>query len=142
VPRKVLARGWELRVGSTNGDGGTEVKGINSFTFASNKDDAETTTFDSEGWAEHLPAERGRSVTIEGFYLEEDNGDRDPGQEEIDDLGELMGHDGLEEFTIKSPGGTEKYFMASVNPADVGGGNNDPTSWGAELTISGKVETV
>ena len=141
--KKVLARNWEVRVGSTDGSGGTEIKGINSIGFTFDKEDAETTDFDSEGWAEHIPAERGRSLTLEGFFLEDPaNGTRDSGQDEVEDLADEVGHDGIEEFTLKSPGGTEKYFDASVNIQDIGGANNEPTSWGAELTVTGQVSEV
>ena len=38
-------------------------------------------------------------------------------------------------------GGTTKTFKASVNLSDLGGGNDDPMPWGAELTVSGEVIT-
>jgi len=140
---KVLARDWMLEIEDDNGTEPewVEVKGLTSLSFGGDKTDADTTDFDSEGRAEHLPVRRERNLTIEGNYLEDpDTGDRDEGQDLVDDAAELVGQDALKEFRLTSPGGTEKEFTASVEPADVGGGVDDTTDWGADLTISGQVE--
>lgn len=131
---KVLAKDWKLKIGEV------EVLGIESFTFASSKTDADTKTFDSDGWDEHIVAGRGKTLTVEGKYYEDPlTGARDPGQQAIEEAAELIGLDSLVDFTLISPGGTTRTFKASVNLGDIGGGNNDPTSWGCSLTISGKV---
>ena len=231
--QRVLAREWKFEIY----DGAwKEIGGLNSFAWGGTKTDADTTGFDSQGWGEHLPAQRGRTLTLQGSYLEvpkengqfiarikvltgavtasgnvtitlneieditvavieydtvrevatkiaqsindetdwsaysigdtltvkhtsgeaftvsfEDTGttgvtvksavtgDRDEGQEAVDALCTKIGSDSIAQFRKTSPGGTVETFYASAEMADVGGGNNDTTSWGVTLTISGKV---
>ena len=131
---KVLARGWELKIGAT------EVKGINTLTFASTKNDADGTTFQSAGKLEHLVASRGNSITVAGFFLEDEaNGARNAGQAAVEALAKEIGPDSLGAFTLTSPGGTAYTFNASAELADIGGGNDDNTSWGVTLTVSGGI---
>jgi predicted secreted protein len=138
---KVLARDWSLEIETTK-DTYKEVKGITSLTFASEKNDADTTTFDNDGWTEHLVASRTKTLTIEGFYLEDpSDGTRDEGQKAVDLLSEKMGHDSLGKFKLTSPGGTVRTFSASAAVTSIGGGNDDPTGWSCELTVSGQVTT-
>lgn len=122
-----------------------EIKGLNSVTFSSSKNDADTTTFDEGGWGSHIVANRSRSASIEGLYLvDPETGERDEGQGIVDTYNEKIGPESLAEFRIEFPGKLAKRFKASVNLSDLGGGNDDPMPWGAELTVSGKVtnETV
>lgn len=136
---KVLARGWTLTVGA----GLVAVGGTNSLTFSGGKTDAETTTFDSAGWAEHIVAERTRSIGVEGFFLEDPaNGDRNAGQEAMETLASAVGADSIDEFVLTSPGGTTYSFDGSVEIGDIGGGNNDPTSWSATITVTGEITKV
>ena len=138
---EVLARNWDLEIEDPTATEETfvEVGGINSFTFSSDVNNAETTTFDDLGWESHLAASRSRSLSMEGFYLvDPDTGDLDEGQELINDAGSKMGQDSLIKFQLTDPGGNTKEFEATVNLADQGGGNDDPTSWGAELDVSGQ----
>lgn len=65
---KVLARDWTTEI--KDGGGYSKIGGLNSLTFSGGKTDAEVTDFDSDGWAEHMAAERTRSVAGEGFFLE------------------------------------------------------------------------
>jgi hypothetical protein len=136
---RVLARDWVVEI---EGDLGTFVPigGIETLTFSGTKTDADTGAFDSEGWAEHLVVERSRSLGLSGFYIEDKTtGDRDPGQELVDDLAEKIGEEAIGNFKLTSPGGTVMTFKGSVEPGDIGGGKNDATSWGATITVTGKV---
>jgi len=147
---KVLARGWILEVDTDallETPLGTPVwvaiNGLNSLTFSNSKNDAETTTFDDEGWETHMVASRGRELSVEGFYLVDPiDGTRDMGQETVEQVGDEIGPASLASFRLTSPASKVKTFVSSVNVGDIGGGNDDPTSWGAELTISGKVTSV
>jgi len=137
--QKVLARDWKVEV---KDDSSTwqEVGGVVTLGFGGSKTAADTTDFDSDGWEEHLVSRRGRSLTLEGHYLEDpDTGDRDPGQEAIDDLANAMGAEAVGDFKLTSPGGKVMTFSGSVEPADVGGGDADVTSWGATITVDGEV---
>lgn len=141
---KVLARGWKLEVNTAldNAPVWIRVGGVNSFTFSNSKDDADTTDFDSDGYLEHMVANRGFEISAEGFYLvDKTTAARDAGQEYVEGLNEKMGSDSLGQFRIISPAGTIKIFKASVGLGDIGGGNDDPTSWSCTLTVSGKPTT-
>ena len=141
---KVLARGWTLEVntGTEEEPEFTPIGGINTFTFSNSKNDADITDFDSEGYMEHIVASRSFEISMEGFYLEDlATGDRDAGQEKVEEYGNLVGEDSLRTYRLTTPGGTVKTFLASTNIGDQGGGNDDPTSWGATLTVSGQITT-
>ena len=137
---EVLARNWDLEIEDPNTAGTfVEIGGINSFTFSSDVNNADTTTFSDLGWESHLAASRSRSLSMDGFYLvDPDTGDLDEGQEILNDAAAEMGQDSLIKFQLTDPGGNTKEFEATVNLADQGGGNDDPTSWGAELDVSGQ----
>lgn len=141
--KKVLARGWKFEVDDGQGGGGfVEIKGINSFTPSPTKTDADTTDFQSMGIEEHLPAARGFSVTLDGFYLEDpSDGTRDSGQARAEALSDEVGVDGIAPFRMTSPGGTTYTFNASFNVTIGGGGNNDASGWSVEVTRSGAVST-
>lgn len=147
---KVLARNWKIEVDidplattPTGTEVWTKVAGINSFTISSDKEDADTTDFDNEGYASHIVASRSNEITFEGFYIEDTaNGDRDPGQEAVDDYSELIGPEAMGNIRMTSPAGKVRQWTGSFGTGDIGGGVNDPTSWGATFTPSGPPVTV
>jgi len=60
---------------------------------------------------------------LSGFYIEDKTtGDRDPGQELVDELAEKIGEEAIGNFKLTSPGGTVMTFRGSVEPGDIGGG--------------------
>jgi len=143
-----LALGKQLaRLFSFSIDDGTsamvEIKGITSFSPSQEKNDADLTTFSSEGWIEHMVASRGVSFEIEGYHIEdEETGDRDPGQGRIEEIGQLVGSGSVVPFEMTSPGGTVVTMNVSVDAPmfgqSTGGGNDDPAGWSCTLTVSGK----
>jgi len=143
-----LASGKQLaRLFSFSIDDGTsamvDIKGITSFSPSQEKNDADTTTFDSEGWIEHMVASRGVTFEIEGYHIEdEETGDRDPGQGRIEEIGQLVGIGSVVPFELTSPGGTVVTMNVSVDSPmfgqSTGGGNDDPAGWSCTLTVSGK----
>ena len=119
------------------------IKGITSLSPSQEKNDADTTDFDSEGWIEHMVASRGVSFEIEGYHIEdEETGDRDQGQERIEEIGQLVGSGSVVPFEMTSPGGTVVTMNVSVDAPmfgqSTGGGNDDPAGWSCTLTVSGK----
>src|SRR5690606_37984487 len=116
--------------------------GLTTLGFSSSKNDTDTTTWGSEGYQEHETMSRSYSLTLEGFLLEDpDTGEPDEVQAAMEELGNKMAGESLGEFRLTSPGGKTCTFKASVNiTGGVGGGNDDKTPWGAELTLSGKPE--
>ena len=133
---KILARGWTIEMYGVSSY--TAIGGINTFSLSSGKESSTTTDFNSVGNAEHIPAERTKSVTSEGFFKEDDTGTRDAGQELIETLAEAVGPSGIGTLHLASPGGGyEVWLNGSANLSDIGGGNNDPTSWGFEFERTG-----
>lgn len=143
---KVLARNWKIEIDKDPLAGtptGTQVwqkiGGINTFTITSDKEDADTTDFDSEGYNTHIVASRSNEITFEGFFLEDSaTGARDPGQQAVEDYADKIGHTSIATIRMTSPSGKVTEYDGSIGIGDVGGGTNDPTSWGATVAVSGK----
>lgn len=141
---KIPARDWgfAINTGTVAVPVWTPVGGINSWSHSPTKNDTDTTTFDDDGRLSHMPISRGDSFTIEGLFSEDPaNGTRDAGQEAVEAAGNAVGTAGIKQFRITSPGGTIKTFDASFNVTIGGGGNDDGTSWSAELTVDGAIVT-
>lgn len=139
---KVLARGWKVYI-RTAPSVYTEIKGLNTLTFDGEKSDADTTSFDTAGWTTHVVATRSMSLSLEGYFLEDPaDMSRDAGQSAVETLGEAVGASSLGVFKLASPAGTIKYFQASASVSGIGGGNEDPTGWSAELTVSGQTSAI
>jgi hypothetical protein len=136
--RKVLTR--EFLVEVSDGDSNLPIGGIRTITLNTSKTDADTTDFDSGGWAEHFVGERSASVTLDGVYIEDpDSGDRDPGQARCEALALLVGPASMGEFTITSPAGAARVFSGSVQVSGPSGGRNEASTWQAVLTVSGQI---
>lgn len=138
--QKINARDWTFEIGDgvDPGETFTEIGGINTMTIGRESEDTDTTTFDSAGNAEHNVMQRGRTLEVEGFFLEDPaDGTRDPGQQMVEALGDLVGEASLRNIRITSPAGTTWTHKMSVEVGDQGGGNNDKTSWSATFTRSG-----
>lgn len=141
---KVLARDftWEIDDGLGTSTF-VEIGGLTSVSPSPTKNDADTTDFDSDGWLEHMVASRGLSFSLEGHYLEDtSDGSRDPGQERVEAVAQLVGADSVVPFQITTPGGTVISCNVSCDAspfgASGGGGNDDPASWSATINVSGK----
>lgn len=137
---KILARSWDFYVEDKDSGDFVPIKGINSFTINPTKTDADVGDFDSEGMAEHLPAERAVSITLQGvFLIDRATGDRDPGQQLCEELSEKVDIDGLAKFRFIPKTATEGWeFLASFSAGPTGGGRNDGTGWQCEVTRTGK----
>lgn len=141
VKRKVPARDWTFGIYDPDEGEGEyiTIAGLTSFEYSPTKESAETTDFDSEGWDEHIPIGRGAELTFEGFYVEDDGGTRDDGQEYVESLAEKIGPEGLVVLHMESPyGGKELFLEGSIDLGSIGGDTNDATSWGFEFEVNGK----
>lgn len=137
---KVLARGWKFEVETAVPATYVEIGGINSFSISRDKADADGTDFKSMGSREHIVASRGTEFSFEGYYMEDmATKARDGGQERFEAVADLIGPPSIVGFKITSPGGKLWTFKASANVGDVGGGNDDNTTWGGTITVSGAV---
>lgn len=141
TPVKILARDWDFAIntGTDSVPVWTPINGLNTHSWSNSKNDADTTTYDDEGWTSHLPASRGTSITLSGITMEApDDGDRDPGQEACETHAEQIGPEGLRKFKVTSPAGTTWVGPASMQATVGGGGNDDPAAWECVVTFSGK----
>lgn len=119
------------------------VSGVTSFSPSTEKNDADVTDFDSNGWQEHMVASRGLSFDIEGYHIEDDTtGVRNAGQERLEELGRAMAKDSTAEFRVVTPGGDNIDMTASFDAPmygqSTGGGNDDPAGWSVTMTVTGE----
>ena len=136
---KYLARDLAIEVESDTPDTFIAINGLNSLTHSPSTTRADTTSFDSNGRDEHLPASRGESWSLSGFSIEDvATGERDAGQLRVEELGRIVGPAGIARYRITSPGGNTITFSASAEVTIHGGGHNDAAAWGAEVTVTGE----
>lgn len=137
---KFLARDLTMEVRDAAGSAWLPIGGLQSITHSPAKTDADTTDFDSNGHARHIPAQRGDSFALAGQALEDvETGDRDPGQERIEALALLTGLGAMGEFRLTSPGGNTKTFDGSADVTLASGGTNDAATWAATVTVDGEI---
>lgn len=120
----------------------TRVNGLTGLTPNPSDTNADAGTYDTGGFAAHQVMERGMAYTLVGLRLEDvDTGDRDPGQQAIEELADLIGPEANGHFRVKSPGGLTDTFFATVSDVGpFGGSKTDLATWGATLTVNGQVE--
>lgn len=117
---------------------------INTFTKGREYETADTTTFGSEGQAEGQNMQIGKTISLEGFRLQDpDTGALDAGQALAEAQAERLGDNSLVGFRMAAPGDTnwEVWAQAYFQLGDEGGGNNDKTSWSCTVTRSGPATT-
>lgn len=137
---KVNARDWvvEINTGTVALPTWVQVGGVTSFTIGRDAEEVDTTDFDSNGIEEHQVMQRGKTITLEGFYLEDPaSKGRDAGQTAVETHADEVGVASLKQYRFTSPALTRKVALFSAKVGDVGGSNNDKTSWGVELKRSG-----
>jgi hypothetical protein len=137
---KILARNLlaELNTGTDVAPVWVPIGGLNSLTFDTDVSETDDTDFDSDGWAEHKIAQRGRSISLAGFYKEDPaTGAQDAGQEALIALSEAVGYDSLKPFRITTPGGNTTVYMVSADAKQTGGGLNDNAGFNCDLSVSG-----
>lgn len=136
----VLAREWIFEVeGSTTGTW-IEIKGVKQFSPGEEATRVNTDDFSTDGWETHLVAARKATLELEGqIYEDPTTGDRDPGQERVEELARKIGSDSHGSFRVTSPGGNTKTFTASATVNSGGGGVNDVGAWKASLEVNGSI---
>lgn len=120
------------------------IGGITTFSLGSDSERTDDTDFDSAGWAQGKTVSRSRSITLEGNY-EEDPDDafsQDPGQEALIVLGDAVGYSSTKSLIMRYPSGKLVTQRVDAKVTAGGGGNNDNASFSAELTVSGKPQTL
>lgn len=123
-----------------------DIKGLTAATInpAENEEVVDATTFGSDGHYEQLVMQRGASITLEGFKLQDpDTGDLDPGQERCEELATETGVASLGSIRFRHPMDSEwrVWPEATFSLGEQGGGNNDLVSWSCTIVRSGPSET-
>lgn len=123
--------------------GYADIAGINSFSPSREKNDADVTDFDSDGWLEHIVASRGLSFDIEGFHIEDTStGARNPGQYLLEQLALTHSDDAIDVFRLINPSGTniDCNVSADAPPEGIstGGGTDDPAGFSCTITVTGE----
>jgi hypothetical protein len=137
---KFLARDLTFEVQDAAGTAWLPIGGLQSIAHSPSSENADTTDFDSNGRARHIPAQRGDSFALTGQALEDvTTGDRDPGQQRCEELALLTGLNAMGSFRITSAGGNIKTFDGSAEVTLAGGGTNDAATWAATVTVDGEI---
>ena len=119
----------------------TAIAGVDTITHAPVATKADSTTFDSNGRAEHIVVQRGDTFTLAGLFEEDaSTGARDPGMEELIRCSRLIGVTATTcAFKLTSPGGGYITFLCSVDFTGPHGGHNDIAKWQAVLEVTGAI---
>lgn len=121
-----------------------EIDGLTSAMInkAENEEEADTTTFSSDGEFEHEIMQRGGSLSLEGFYYD-DAGNQDPGQGRCSELATKKGSESHGVIRMRYPSWTDWVeWTATFSEGEIGGGNNDKASWAMTIKRSGAARTV
>ena len=119
----------------------TAIAGVDTITHAPVSTKADSTTFDSNGRAEHIVVQRGDTFTLAGLFEEDPStGARDPGMEELIRCSRLIGVSATAcDFKLTSPGAGYIQFLCSVDFTGPHGGHNDIAKWQAVLEVTGAI---
>ncbi|MFI0897754.1 phage tail tube protein [Streptomyces sp. NPDC020983] len=141
--QKYDARDCEFEVESDTPGTWVAIGGINTFTKSRSSNNADTTTFASNGDDEQQIMSRGKSMKLGGFRLmDPDTGALDAGQAIVEAWADDKSDDSLRSFRFAAPGDTTwEVWTATAELDDEGGGSNDKVSWGVTITRSGASTT-
>jgi len=124
----------------------TEIAGLTKFTYdpSENEETADTTTFVSQGEYEQEKMQKGAKASVEGFRIADGTtGTPDAGQAAVEDWHELLGPASVGHFRFRHVLDTEwKVWPATATVGEIGGENNDKSTWSAEFMRSGASSTV
>lgn len=117
----------------------THVGGVETITHAPSVVVADSTDFDSNGWAEHIATQRGATWTLAGFFLEdESSGARDPGQEALLAASRLTGAAAVVSIKLTFPGSGTVTYNATADFTGPHGGHNDLAKMQCVLQVTGQ----
>ncbi|HEX2314664.1 MAG TPA: hypothetical protein VHJ17_13065 [Thermomonospora sp.] len=143
APVQVNARDWTflIRDPAVTDPAGAgywvEIGGITSMEISPDAEDVDTTTFSSQGFAEHQIMQRSLEIGLEGRYLEDAAGLRDRGQALVETLADQVGDASLSRLRVVRPSGRTREHVVSARLGEIGGENNDKTAWAVTFTRSG-----
>lgn len=110
------------------------IADVESFNMETSKRVADTTSYDDNGVATHIPAEVSYKLTLDCLYNEAVTV-HDPGQAYCESIADATGTAGLGVFQMISPGGITKKMQGSV--AVTTSGAKDSGKFKIVITLSG-----
>lgn len=139
---KTPARQWSFEVESAVANTWVEVGGIVSIGWDRTKTEEDTADFQTDGWAESMVLERGRSFSLEGRYLTDVTtgatlGDRDAGQLRMETLSALIGPAAEGRVRITDPAGDTYIHRATMDAGPTIGNKGAISGWSASVTVQG-----
>lgn len=145
--RKYLARDFIFQISTDNRATWTTISGINSWTWATDSNDEDASTFDSGAWGSSMYTQRTGSTTLEGFYLVDSvTKARDQGQLLVERAATKVGYDAYRDFQIicsplvsgaRGPYIGSLAFTGQAAMSDMGGNTTDIMPWGVDLVWDG-----
>ena len=118
-----------------------EIAGKNSLTYnpGENEETADSTTFDDDGMYQQYIMQRGGTLELEGFLMEDPvTGVRDPGQARCDVLSAAVGLASRGAIRFRTPASTTwRVWACTFSPGEQGGKNNDLSSFKMKMTRCG-----
>lgn len=133
---------WEINTNTILSPTWVQIGGLSKWAHKPSAKDAETTKFSDAGRQSHMKASRGDEFTLTGLTggTEADFTVRDPGQLAVEVTGVAVGRASRAQFKVtRDDDGVSKTFMATVTITEGGGGNDDPSTWEATVTVTGAV---
>lgn len=133
---------WEINTGTISSPNWVEIGGLNKWAHKPSAKDADTTKFSDAGRQSHMKASRGDEFTITGLLGVDDETltTRDPGQAAVETLGQAVSRASRGQFKLtRDDDGSTRTFKATATVTVGGGGNDDPDTWEATLTVTGAI---
>ena len=134
-----LARSYIFEV-SEDAVAYTTVSGVNNWSLKFDETMKDSTTFDTNGYGRKVKTQRGVTVMFEGVYeYDSDTGDRDPGQQMIDESTKDFGAAGVRYYRIShaTDEGSVLTFKGVAAHDDMGGKNDEIEAWKVTISMYG-----
>lgn len=141
--RKYLARDFKFDISTDSRATWIEISGINTWTFSTDSNEEDTSTFDNGAWGSAMYTQRTGSMSLEGFFLVDSiTGTRDPGQLQVEIAAHKVGYEAYRDFRVRAytvSGGEigNFVFVGQAAMGDKGGSVTDVMPWTADLIFEG-----
>lgn len=139
--KKYLARNHKFYINNSNN--WIPISGISNWSLAYTSETSDVSKFNSNGWYGSIITSRSGTITLEGFYLADSNGNRDQGQLLCDQSISQLGYHGTRGFKIEAYDDVNQsvvgyiLFSGVLNPGARAGKLSSAFPWGATISLKG-----
>lgn len=131
---------FELNTGTDAAPTWVTIGGLISWSNSPTTVRANTQTWEDQGRQNAYVSSRGDSFSLTGRRQEDPaTGARDAGQEAAEAWAQEVGPASQKQFRMTSPGGNVLTFDATAEVTRGGGGEDDPSTWQLQITVSGAI---